>query len=209
MHAVVNDSDAPLCTLLRRHADEHEALVLRHHTDTIPLLRADALVPLLVLAARVYGGTGPFGPVFEGARPVAVRPRRPRLVVCLGSGMAEPAARDFAVKCQGTGFAPAWHSDPRNFAHSEFMALGDDLGEALVVCFAAGPERAYLDRFFAAFPSELPVVRVETPEEGTDAALALLARGIKTFERLAGPTVDLASLPAPPQWGLSIFQLAR
>lgn len=208
-HAVVADPDAPLVSLLRARDDRHQVMVLPPPVKRDQVLAVHGLVPLLVVAAQVYGEGGPFAPFFSRAEPAPVPTIRPRLVAALGSGLAGPAAFDFACRTIESGIGAAWSTDARNFAHGGFMPLADRGDEAVVVSFALPAQRAYLDRYFRVFDAGVPVVRVETPFAGTAGALDLLARGLVTFERLLLQHRQPPRIEDLPSWGAAIYFLAR
>jgi fructoselysine-6-P-deglycase FrlB-like protein len=171
------------------------------------LIAVQALVAFSVLAARAYAGPGSWASCFDGDG-IDPPARVPRFVVAFGAGAAEPAAVDFANKCQEAGLAPAWATDLRHFAHGQFMMLRAAADDVLLVSFATGPQRAYVERFAAALPPATPLRRIEVDTEGPAAALTLLARSMVSFERLVAlgggpPTLDIL-----PAWGRALYELA-
>jgi fructoselysine-6-P-deglycase FrlB-like protein len=181
------------------------AVVGRPGTPLGDLLGDAALLatePLLALAARMYGGEGDWEERLRGepaALPAGLP--RPRCVVALGAGDAWPAAVEMAARVMEAGIAPAWSTDVRNFSHGQFIALAGAPEEALVVSFAAGKQRAYVERWAAALPAELRVLRVEVEDEGIGAALSLLGRGAATCAALHA-AVGGAAVPG---WGRVIY----
>ena len=165
------------------------------------LIAVHALVAFAVLAARTYAGPGPWTPCFDGSgmEPPA---HVPRFVVAFGAGAAEPAAVDFANKCQEAGLTPAWHTDVRHFAHGQFMMLRSSDTDPLLVAFATRSQRAYVERFAAALPTGTSLHRIEVDTEGAVAALSLLARSMRSFERLVErgggpPTLEVLPVVGP------------
>jgi fructoselysine-6-P-deglycase FrlB-like protein len=170
------------------------------------LIAVQALVAFGVLAARLYDGPGRRAELFEvdGMEPPV---SRPRFVVAFGAGAAEPAAVDLANKCQEAGLAPAWATDVRHFSHGQFMMLRSAEPDTLLVSFATRGQRDYVDRFAAALPPSIPLHRIDVETEGVAAALSLLARSMRSFERLVelgGGAPTMAVLPA---WGWTLYEL--
>ncbi|MCA9538305.1 MAG: hypothetical protein KC620_05425 [Myxococcales bacterium] len=130
---------------------------------------------------------------------------RPRDVVVLGSGLAAPAAMDFAQKLRECGFAPARQTDPRDFAHGDFMAF--DAAQTWMVAFGHGAQLAYLGRYLDPLPAELSVARVFDPDPGAAGAIGLFARARASFAAL----VEAHALhPGPadvPRWAGRLYQL--
>lgn len=159
-----------------------------------------ALIPAPALAASLYAGQGPWEERLRGeAAELPAGMVKPRCVVALGAGDASPAAVDAAARVMETGIAPAWATDARNFSHGQFIALVPE--ETLVLSFAAGRQRAYLDGWVKALPAELRVVRVEVEEEGIGAALALLGHAAATCAALRA----LVGGAAVPGWGRAVY----
>ena len=170
------------------------------------LIAVQALVAFGVLAARIYHGPGRWADLFDvdGIEPP---PSRPRFVVAFGAGAAEPAAVDLANKCQEAGLAPAWATDVRHFSHGQFMMLRSAGPDTLLVSFATRGQRDYVERFASALPPSIPLRRIDVETEGAAAALSLLARSMRSFERLVelgggAPTTDVL-----PAWGWTLYEL--
>ena len=170
------------------------------------LIAVQALVAFSVLAACIYDGPGSRAELFDVdgiAPPAAV----PRFVLAFGAGAAEPAAVDLANKCQEAGLAPAWATDVRHFSHGQFMMLRSVGPDSLLVSFATRDQREYVERFAAVLPPATPLHRIEVETEGAAAALALLARSMRSFEGLVelgggAPTTSLL-----PDWGWTLYEL--
>jgi fructoselysine-6-P-deglycase FrlB-like protein len=170
------------------------------------LIAVQALVAFGVLAARTYAGPGPWAPCFDGdgIEPPA---RVPRFVVAFGAGAAEPAAVDFANKCQEAGLAPAWATDVRHFSHGQFMMLRSAGADILLVSFATERQRAYGERFARALPPSTALHRIEVDTEGAAAALSLLARSMRSFERLVALGGGPPTMGVLPAWGRALYEL--
>ncbi len=204
--AVTCRAGSPLGERVGRAASPDAVFVVgepRHADDVIAV---QTIVAFAVLAARTYAGPGPWAPCFEGdtcGLPACV----PRFVVAFGAGAAEPAAVDFANKCQEAGLAAAWQTDLRHFAHGQFMMLSSAMPDALLVAFATRSQRMYVERFAAVLPPTTPLHRIEVETEGAAAALSLIARGMRSFEQLlacGGGPPTMATLPA---WGRAVYEL--
>ncbi len=208
-HAVVGDGEAPLGALLRGHDDSHQVFVLPRPERRDQVLAVHALVPFLVLAGQLYGEGEPVSPVFQDAEPADLPDRRPEMLVALGAGVGGPAASDFAWRTLESGFAPAWSTDVRNFAHGAFMPFVQRGGAGMVLSFAPRAQRNYLDTYFRAFDPAVHVVRVETTLDGALGALDLLARGLATFDRLLARHRVTPRIEDLPAWGTAIYFLAR
>ncbi len=205
---------SPLAELIVA-AGSHEDLVgLPETPHADGMIAVHALVALAVLAARAYAGEGS-GPTAATASwaaafagdGVPIAGPLPRFVVTLGAGVAEPAAVDFANKCQEAGLAPAWHTDLRHFAHGQFMMLHAGHPDMLLLAFASRSQRAYLERFAATIAPAAVLRRIEVDTEGAPAALALMARGMRTFEHLAALGGGAPTLAAVPEWGRALYDL--
>jgi hypothetical protein len=208
-HAVVGDGEAPLGALLRGHDDSHQVFVLPRPERRDQVLAVHALVPFLVLAAQLYGEGEPVAPVFDGATAADLPEGRAGMVVSLGAGVGAPAAFDFAWRTLESGFAPAWSTDARNFAHGAFMPFVQRGGDGMVLSFAPRAQRAYLDAYFRAFDPAVQVVRIETALDGAMGALDLLVRGLATFDRLLARHRVEPRIEDLPAWGTAIYFLAR
>lgn len=216
LRAVTCRAGSPLAEVVGAACGPDAVLALPEPLGDDGVLAIHGLAPVALLAARLHeepAGAGGWTACFAGATPLTLpaQLRRPRFVVALGAGVATAAAADFAGRSQESGLAPAWHTDPRNFAHAQFLALADGPpGEALVVSFALAHERPFLDRWLATLPPETPRLRIEPSSEGATGAragLELLLRGVRTFEalgRATGAHFDLAELPA---WGRALYFL--
>lgn len=199
--------ESPLGQWMKDAGGSFAALELAKPIAADRVLAVHSLVPLLVAAARVYGGAGPWAPCFS-APAATIGIERPRYVITLGTGLSAPAAQDFSYKCKESGLAPSWHDDPRDFAHGPFITLGNFSEDALVVALATGPQRAYLERYLACLPPSVRVVRIEVEGDGIAAGLSLFARALRTFEIIGRASEVLIDPDRIPAWGASIYQLA-
>ena len=193
--AVTCDRSAPLTRVVRGGTDDGDAVIL-------PRAPAPAaIVPMAVLAARVYAGMGSWVEAFRGARPATLHATPPRNVVCAGAGLAFPAAYDFAARCLGSGFAPARATDIRNLAHAESASF--DPGRDWLLAAAAGSEqRTYLARAIETLPEDAAAIRLESDRVDAHAALELLAQSIVTFAALGGAPGDR------PEWATRLSRLS-
>lgn len=202
--AVTCDPRAPLCSVVREAREGNDAIVLPATAPRVGLVSPAAVVPMLVLAAGMYGG-GPWAPCFRDAEPGPLPVGRPRRMVVLGAGLAAPAAADFANKCLESGFAFARWTDARDFAHGEFMTV--DPADTWVTSFAIGAQRRYIGRFLAFLPHDVQVLKLETIREGAAGALRLLARGAVAFDRLAEAAGTLPTPADLPAWAKQVYKL--
>lgn len=204
--AVVADSAAPLCGLLRRAGSGNDALIVEPPAHRDGVVSTHGFIAYAVLAARVYDGTGPWTPVIRDARAAGELPTELDYAVCLGGGQAWPAALHLRTMCLESGRAVAYADDPRSFAHGGFMALAA-ARRAAVFSFETAGQSDYLDRFLANMPDEVPVVRFRTRAEGARGALELVARGILSFGEMVG-----GEAPGPedvPDWARTLHYLAQ
>jgi fructoselysine-6-P-deglycase FrlB-like protein len=215
--AVTCSPGAPLAGIVRAAASSPEAVLELpgpRHAD--PFLPVHANVPLLVLAARLYGAPAPVAEHFQ-ALP-AVLPsgasgerspslRRPAALAALGAGAAAPAALDFAIKAQECGLCPAFSTDVRNVSHGQLMAIARAPEEGLVVSFATAAQRPYLDRWTARLPPSLPILRLEVDGDGPGAALALMSQGLCAFEALAAAAGHPLGFEHVPRWVMELYGL--
>jgi hypothetical protein len=181
-------------------------LVVAEPVHADDLIAVQGVVAFAVVAARIYAGPGPWAPCFDGNgfEPPA---RAPRFVVAFGAGASEPAAVDFANKCQESGLAPAWQTDVRNFAHGQFMMLQAPAEDALLVAFATRGEREYVERFAVTLPPTVRLHRIEADTEGAGAALSLLARSMRCFDQLVERSGGAPTLQGLPPWGRALYGL--
>jgi fructoselysine-6-P-deglycase FrlB-like protein len=209
---------SPLAELVGAAGSPDDVLGMPETLHADGMIAVHALVGLAVLAARVYGGAGLAAPghaalsaaqwtTLFGDDAVSLPAPVPRFVIAFGAGAAEPAAVDFANKCQETGLAPAWQTDVRHFAHGQFMMLHGGRPDMLLLAFATGSQRAYLERFAATIAPATMLRRIEVETEGAAAALALLARGMRTFEQLAARIGGQPTIAALPTWGRALYEL--
>jgi fructoselysine-6-P-deglycase FrlB-like protein len=204
--AVTSRSDSPLARSVTRDGSPDAAFVTPEPRYADGLIAVHGIVTFAVLAARMYAGSGPWAPCFEvdgAAMPTQV----PGFVVALGAGAAEPAAVDFANKCQEAGLAPAWQTDVRHFSHGQWMTLHDAGTGVLLVAFATRSQRPYLERFAAVLPSSVPLLPIVVDTEGAPAALSLLARSMRSFEELAARGRGAPTLETIPAWGRGLYEL--
>lgn len=204
--AVVCRPSSPLSRWMTEAGGPDAVLELPKPVAADKVLAVHAMVPLLVAAARLYGGVGPWAPCF-GAPAEPASPSRPRYVVSLGTGFAAPAAMDFAYKCKESGLAPAWYDDVRDFAHGPFITLDRVPEGALVVAFATGEQRAYLERYLEGFPTSARVVLVSVASSGITAGLELFARSMRTFEQFGREADVLCGPERIAAWGAGIYNL--
>jgi len=204
--AVTCRRESALGALVSR-SDGSDALLVTpelQHSDG--LIAVHGIVAFAVIAARMYAGPGPWAPCFD-VEPMALASRRPAFIVAFGAGVAEPAAVDFANKCQESGVAPAWHTDVRHFSHGQWMSLRHATSDMLLVAFATQSQRPYLERFADALPESIPLRRIEVDCDGAAAALTLLAHAMRSFESFATcgpatPTIDMI-----PAWCRTLYEL--
>jgi len=104
-------------------------------------------------------------------------------VVCVGSGLARPAARDFALRCLESGFALARDTDVRNLAHAE-LASFDPQRDWLVFAAAGDEQKTYLRRFLEVLPADVRAIRLEAPRNDVRGALSLLAASALSFDQI-------------------------
>ncbi len=192
--AVTCDRRAPLCTMVRDGG--HDTLVL-----PAPLDAADAgpmqLTSMLVLAARAYGGVGPWAPFFKPT-PVKLPSKAPRGVFALGAGLARPAARHFAW-CLGESGVPATTMDLRDFAHGAFMAAKG----LWVVGFATAEQRGDLSR--AGEILRVPFMTFEADRPGVSGALQLFSQSLETVS-VVRETFDLPGGRIEARhWGAELY----
>jgi hypothetical protein len=207
MSAVTCSPGAPLAGIVREAAASEEAVLeLQAPLHADPFLPVHGTIPILLMAAHFYGGSGPFAPCFE-MQPEAVPAGRPRALAALGAGVAAPAALDLAVKAQESGLCSAFSTDVRNVSHGQLVAIARAPEEGLVVVFGAAAQRAYLDRWTGCLPPSLPVLRLEVDGAGPGAALALMARGLRTFEALAVAAGHPLGFEHVPRWVMDIYGL--
>ncbi len=193
--AVTCDRSAPLVRVVRGAHEKSDAVVL----PSAP--RPVAIVPMLTLAARAYGGRGWWTAAFGNARPAPVTSERPRAVVCVGAGLASPAAVHFAACSAGLGLAPARATDIRQFAHAETASF--DPAQDWLVCAAAGPDQsAYAQRVLDELPSGTTTLRFWSETGDICGALSLLAQSIVTFAALEASAVDR------PDWATRLARLS-
>ncbi|MFO0589690.1 MAG: hypothetical protein U0441_19280 [Polyangiaceae bacterium] len=204
--AVVCRVESPLGQLVKEAGGADSALEMAKPTAADQILAVHAMVPLLVAAARVYGGVGPWAGCLSGAGTV-IATERPRYVVSLGTGLAGPAAADFAYKCKESGLCPAWYDDVRDFAHGPFLTIHNVPEGALLAAFSTGPQRDYMDRFVARLPDTLRVARITAEGDGIGAGLSLFASAMRTFEPLARAADVLYGPERIPAWGAAIHTL--
>ncbi len=193
--AVTCDRSAPLARVVRGAADDSDAVVLPRAPSPA------SIVPMAVLAARVYAGMGSWVAAFRSARPATLHATPPRTVVCVGAGLAYPAAYDFAARCLCTGFAPARATDIRNLAHAESASY--DPTRDWLLAAAAGPEqRTYIKRATETLPDGAASICLESDRTDAHAALELLGQSIVTFAALEDPSGDR------PDWATRLSRLA-
>lgn len=206
--AVVCDRSAPLCDIVRGSGGDAIILPRPPSPPTPRLADPRPQIPLITLAAAVYATPTAGLAALDG--PLADLPdRRPEHVLALGTGLAQPAAVDFAARCRESGLCTARVTDLRNAAHGELMAIRPDA--TWMVHFALPQDLPYLDRFCAELPPELSRTIVCTPPSATGAEGAirlmhasgrLAAAAMLRFE--AQPTVkDL------PPWLRALYRLGQ
>ena len=206
VRAVTCRSASPLAARVARAGNDDAVFVAREPRHRDGLIAVHGLVALAIVAARMYAGIGPWASCFDvesASLPLA----QPRFVVAFGAGAAEPAAVDFANKCQEAGVAPAWQTDLRHFSHGQWMMLHGGAADMLLVAFASRSQREYLERFTAVLPPAIPFCRVVAETDGVAAALELLARAMRTFEDLAARGRGAPSIEAIPAWCRGLYEL--
>ncbi|MGK0357978.1 MAG: hypothetical protein ACI9U2_000261 [Bradymonadia bacterium] len=205
IYAVVCDGSAPLCDLVRGSGGDAIVLPPAPQSSMPGLADPRAQIPLITLAAAMYDASAGISGL---ACPLPELPdRRPRHVLALGAGLAQPAAADFAARCRESGFATARVTDLRNVAHGELMAIQP--GEVWMIYFSMASEDGYVDGYCAALPPELARIIVRPLATGPAGAIALMhmsgrlaTAAMTRFE--TQPTVK--DLPA---WMRALYRLAR
>jgi hypothetical protein len=197
---------SPLADLVAAAGSRADVLIMPPTQHADGMIAVHALIALAVVAARAYEGAAPWADLLGGDG-LSLPGPVPRFVVALGAGAAEPAAVDFVNKCQESGLAPAWQTDVRHFAHGQFMMLQAGQPDMLMLAFASRSQRAYLDRFAATMSPATVLRRIEVDADGAAAALALLARGMRTFEQLAARGGGLPTIAGLPGWGRALYEL--
>lgn len=210
VHAVTTSAEAPLIDRLRRADESHQTLALTGPAVKEGLAARHALVPMALLAGRMYGVDG-VAAVEAFAEP-AGRPdpdtrlaeqlaeAAPGDVVVFGAGLGRPAADVFAHLVRESGFAPARAVDPREFAHGQFMAFGP---RTRAVVFASDDQSPWMQPFCDALPRSAALVG----PPGAAGALALYARALRmagALMRAAGATPGRADIPP---WGAKLYRM--
>lgn len=167
------------------------------------------IIGLTAAGARVYGGERNWPSMFEPRGPLIEIPNRPQRLFCLGAGLAGPAAWDFCEKSIESGYAMATCTDVRNFAHGSVMAIGDALADALIAVFATASEREYFEALLAELPAALPRILIADVGDGIDAAVRLIAAGVRLFDEAAHQAGLRPTHADVPPWGRRVFFLAR
>ena len=206
LRAVTGRGDSPLAREVMRHVSPDDLLVTPESRHADGLIAVHGTVVFSVLAAHLYTSAGPWAPCFD-AGGVALRTSPPSFVVAFGAGPGEPAAVDFANKCQESGLAPAWHTDLRHFAHGQWMSLHADPDGLLLVAFASRSQRPYLERFAAVLPSSITLRPIVVDTDGTEAALSLLSRSMRSFETLVALGRGAPTLEDVPPWCRTLYEL--
>jgi len=206
VHGVTTRAEAPLLDRLRRADPRHHTLALTGPTVREGLAARHALVPMALLAARLYGVDGPaavdaFAEV-EGdariARALVADP--PGDVVALGAGLARGAADVFAHLMRESGLAPARAADPREFAHGQFVAVGP---RTRLVVFGLN-DQPWLRPFIAALPSSAAFIE---PGGGALGALGLYGRALRAAGVAMAAAGATPGRDAIPPWGAALYRM--
>ncbi len=193
-YGVTCDRSAPLVGVIRDGREGNDAVVLPRGEGPA------AVVPMLVMAARMYSGVGPFFPLFANADARSLPAEPPRQLVCAASGFGAPAATLLAARSLDSGFAPARTTDLRSLAAAE-LASFDPQRDCLALFAAGSEQRTYADRFEGRWPGG-GLLRFEAESHDAEGAIRLVAEVAVTLD--ARELWAEARLPA---WALRLSRL--
>lgn len=203
IYAVVCDGSAPLCDIVR--SSGGDAIVLPPAPPSPALADPRPQVPLITLAAAMYDASAGISGL---ACPLPELPvRRPRHVLALGAGLAQPAAADFAARCRESGLATARVTDLRNVAHGELMAIQPDA--LWMVHFAMAADDSYVDGYCAALPPELARMTLRPLATGPAGAVALMHMSGRLATAAMARFETQPTVKDLPTWMRALYRLAR
>ncbi|MEZ4465837.1 MAG: hypothetical protein R3F43_15590 [bacterium] len=160
-------------------------------------------VPMLALAGSVHGGVD-----LDTLEALQVPPppaERPALVICLGTGLAAPAAADFASRCRESGLALAVATDRRDATHGDLLQV--DPARTWLVQFFDPAEAGQIDAYNRRLPAELAVTCVQAGGPLSTGAIALCVAGGLLFQATADRFAVHPRVEALPEWMKALYRL--
>ncbi|MGQ0552231.1 MAG: hypothetical protein ACT4PU_03335 [Planctomycetota bacterium] len=171
-------------------------------------LATNSLLATSVLIARAYGSSLPERaasndttlqlPEFEGRSAVVV----------LYGGWGSPVATDLESKLNESAIASALISDYRNFGHGRHLWLARRASETLIVALVTPETAEVAYRTRALIPRRIPVVQLQSAQEGPAATLDLLVQGFRLVGLLGRSQSFDPGRPAVPEFGRKLYRLA-
>ncbi|MCB9544474.1 MAG: hypothetical protein H6706_01100 [Myxococcales bacterium] len=201
LHAIVHDRSAPLCDIVR--AGGGDVTVLPRPPQPATLADPRVAVPMLALAGAMHGGLDL--DALESLTVPAPPTTRPGFVLCLGTGLAAPAAADFAARCRESGLALAIATDRRDATHGDLLQV--DPARTWLVHFYGPAEASRVAAYDARLPADLAVTRVEAWGPGGTAAVALCVAGGLLFRATAARFQVAPRVEDLPEWMKALYRL--
>ncbi len=131
---------------------------------------------------------------------------RPSFVL-LHTPATQPAALDLESRFSEAAIAGTQVTDYRNFAHGRHYWLARHPRATGLIAWVTAETSALADRTLRLPPGDLPVLRIDLPEEGVLAALAGLVHSLY-LTRLAGEALGLdPGRPVVPLFGRRLYHL--
>ena len=131
---------------------------------------------------------------------------RPSYLV-LHTPATQPAALDLESRFSEAAIAATQVTDYRNFAHGRHYWLARHPETTGLIAWVTAESSALADRTMRLLPGDLPVLRIDLPEEGVLSALSGLVHSLY-LARLAGEILDLdPGKPVVPLFGRRLYHL--
>ena len=188
-------------------------------------LATNSLLATLVLITRAYDDAGLLRPPLPGAftellsrdvpsdsflEHLAVRAMplwSRRTLVVLHTPATQAAAIDLESRFSEAALGNVQVTDYRNFAHGRHYWLAARQRTTALVAFVTGEVARLADRTLRLVPDEIPVLRVDLPDEGVQAALTAIIYSFY-LAQFAGQASDIdPGRPAVPEFGRRLYRL--
>ena len=188
-------------------------------------LATNSLLATLVLITRAYDAAGLLRAALPGAFPellardvplnaflehLAVRATplwSRRTLVVLHTPATQAAAIDLESRFSEAGLGNVQMTDYRNFAHGRHYWLATQKRTTALVAFVTGEVAHLADRTLRLVPGEIPVLRVDLPNEGVQTALTAIICSLY-LAQLAGQAAHVdPGRPAVPEFGRRLYRL--
>ena len=130
-----------------------------------------------------------------------------RTLVVLHTPATQAAAIDLESRFSEAAIGSVQLTDYRNFAHGRHYWLATQECTTALVAFVTGEVAQLADRTLRLVPDEIPVLRIDLPNEGVQTALTAIIYSLY-LAQLAGQAADVdPGRPTVPEFGRRLYRL--